>query len=196
MEKKLKILILGATGCGKSSVANYLAEKSETVDKTYKPTVGCRILEFEKNVSHGRAPLGEPWLIQLWDLSGDTKYEGCWTAIKHETNGIMILINGDQRQNDEEFLGWIKTFPHKMNIAPNYCLGLSHHPSGKFENNESKTFMKFGLNIYHTTVEMGSSLIIGPFERFIITLVDKFYSDLEEADMQQEQNLQGDEYTE
>jgi Rab-like protein 5 len=185
MEKKLKILILGPNGAGKSCLSNYLAEKSEPIDKNYKPTVGLRILEFEKTVCHSRAPAGESWLIQLWDVSGDQRYDNCWTAVKHETNGVLILHNGDIKLNEEEFLGWIKAFPHKMNIAPNYCLGFAHHPSGKMDHIEQKSFMKFGLHIYHSLVEDGINTIMPPFDKFINVLVDKYYNDMEESEQAQ-----------
>ena len=162
-----------------------MGEKADPIEKNYKPTVGVRILEFEKTVSHSRAPAGECWLVQLWDVSGDHKYENCWIAVKHETNGVVIVHNGDIKINDEEFLGWIKAFPHKMNIAPNYCLGFAHHPSGNMNHVEQKSFMKFGLHISHTVIEDGASTVIPPFDKFIQCLVDKYYNDLEDAENQQ-----------
>merc|ERR1711862_457830 len=185
MEKKLKVLILGPTGSGKSCITNFLAEKMDPIPRNYNPTCGVRIQEFEKTVSHPRAPAGECWLIQLWDLSGDPRYENCWTACKHETNGVIIVHNGDIKIVEEDFLGWIKAFPHKMNIAPNYCLGFAHHPSGNMNHVDQKSFMKFGLHIYHTTVEEGGSTIIPTFDKFIQTLVDKYYCDLEQEENQQ-----------
>lgn len=102
MDKKLKILILGPSGSGKSCLANYLAEKPEPIDKNYKPTVGLRILELEKTVCHSRAPAGELWQIQLWDISGDQRYDHCWTAIKHETNGVIIVHNGNHLFSNQQ----------------------------------------------------------------------------------------------
>ena len=187
MEKKLKVQILGPTGAGKSCIANFLSEKIEPIPKSYNPTAGLRVLEFEKTVSHSRAPAGECWLIQLWDLSGDPRYENCWTAVKHETNGVMIVHNGDIKIIEEDFLGWIKAFPHKMNIAPNYCLGFAHHCSGNMSHidNNATSFMKFGLHIYHSTVEEGASTILPYFDKFVQTLVDKYYCDLEQEENQQ-----------
>lgn len=181
MEKILKILIIGPSGCGKTCVANYQAEKTDPIEKVYKPTIGARILEFEKTVCHMRCPTGEKWTCQLWDLSGDSRFEKCWPAVTTNTNGIMIFYNGDIKLNDEEFLGWIKVFPHKLNIAPNYCLGFAHHPSGQHDNFEIKNFTKFGLSINHTSIEDGLNTIVPIFDRFIMQLVEKFYNDLEEA---------------
>lgn len=43
-----KILLVGPTLSGKSSIANYLAERVGIEDSTYRPTVGVRICLYEK----------------------------------------------------------------------------------------------------------------------------------------------------
>lgn len=75
-----------------------------------------------------------------------------------------------------------------MNIAPNYCLGFAHHPSGRMDT-ESKSLVKFGLHIFHSVIEEGPSTISPQFDKFINILVDKYYNDLEDAE-----NAQLDEY--
>ena len=47
---KVKILMVGPTETGKSTLANILADISEGPSGSYRPTKGCRIVEFEKDV--------------------------------------------------------------------------------------------------------------------------------------------------
>jgi tRNA U34 5-carboxymethylaminomethyl modifying GTPase MnmE/TrmE len=63
---KLKIIVIGPKGCGKSQVSNFLLGQNETlVTDRYDPTAGVRILESELNNGNLR--------IELWDTSGDQK---------------------------------------------------------------------------------------------------------------------------
>ncbi len=72
----IKILIIGPLQSGKTAVANLLAERSQTdvVSNNYRPTVGVRILEFEKEAPRNpKRPGQERVMIELWDVSGDPK---------------------------------------------------------------------------------------------------------------------------
>ena len=44
---KVKILMVGPCQSGKTMIANFLADATETVGGEYRPTAGVRILEFE-----------------------------------------------------------------------------------------------------------------------------------------------------
>ena len=44
---KLKILVVGPCRAGKTVVSNFLADATENTGGEYRPTAGCRILEFE-----------------------------------------------------------------------------------------------------------------------------------------------------
>lgn len=70
----IKILIIGPVQSGKSTIANYISEKSDT-PLPYRPTAGVRILEFEKQApKNPKRPGQDKVMIELWDISGDTKY--------------------------------------------------------------------------------------------------------------------------
>ena len=59
---------------GKTVIANFLSDATETSSDDYHPTQGCRILEFEINnipVPKGTNVNAE---VELWDCSGDNKY--------------------------------------------------------------------------------------------------------------------------
>ena len=133
MDNLLKVLLIGPPQSGKSTLANYLSGRTDVISKSYRPTVGVRILTTTKTIVHSYAPDGDDFTVQLWDLSCDPKYENGWLAAKQDCDGIIIVQNGDIRFNEHDFQGLIINFPKNMNIQPSLCLGFLHHPSGNVD---------------------------------------------------------------
>jgi GTPase SAR1 family protein len=78
----LKIAVIGPQKVGKTVISNSLAEYLNVIPPDYRPTVGCRILECEKqftdeqvkNIKYLKTNNINKCKIQLWDVSGDKKY--------------------------------------------------------------------------------------------------------------------------
>ena len=70
---RIKILIIGPRSSGKSTIANFLAGRKNVLTENYRPTVGCRILEFERDAPKSQMiSTGDSKItIELWDVSGD-----------------------------------------------------------------------------------------------------------------------------
>jgi GTPase SAR1 family protein len=67
---KLKFVIAGPKGTGKSLIANYLSGQGEQlVSDKYDPTVGVRILQSDSKLNG----ISENFQIEIWDASGDHK---------------------------------------------------------------------------------------------------------------------------
>ena len=132
MRRRVKILLIGPLKSGKTAVANLLAEYQDTLVQTYRPTVGCRVLEFEKELKEKHDGSGRV-LIQLWDVSGDPKYEKCWPAIQRNTNGIIFVYDSSIAA-DTDMDYWIKGFSKEMGLSPQFCIAFANRI-----NPESKT---------------------------------------------------------
>ena len=67
---KLKFIVAGPKGSGKTLISNVIAGQSEklTTD-SYNPTAGVRILEHEMRLGG----INEEINIEIWDASGDQK---------------------------------------------------------------------------------------------------------------------------
>lgn len=61
---KLKILVIGPEASGKTTVVNYLSQKSNVLDAPYRPTNSVRIVEHETEVDNRLIS------IEFWDVSG------------------------------------------------------------------------------------------------------------------------------
>lgn len=89
---RAKVLILGPPGCGKTVLANFLSDATESISAEYRPTKGVRIVEFEseKMMIRGRKINAE---VELWDCGSDKRSETCWPIFAQQVNGIIFVFN-------------------------------------------------------------------------------------------------------
>ncbi|XP_014367116.2 intraflagellar transport protein 22 homolog [Papilio machaon] len=92
---KLKIIMIGPCDSGKTLIANFLSESVniEEVDVT-RPTQGVRIVEFELSnlVVNGKSHNVD---IELWDCSGDHRFESCWPALRAGVDGVILVCSSN-----------------------------------------------------------------------------------------------------
>ena len=95
----IKVLVIGPSKSGKSGAASFLAGAHDSMTFSPGPTVGCRVLSFERG---GAA-------LELWDVSGDQSYENMWPAMQKDAEGVLLLFTGDAAgaaREAELWLGW------------------------------------------------------------------------------------------
>lgn len=126
MDAKCKILIVGPARCGKTRVGNYLAEffnDSPDFEK-YNPTVGVRIHEFEREVKRNRRSINLQ--VEMWDCSGDKKYENCWVAILREAQGVVLVYDPTDKAQEKEVEMWYKAYIQPLKLSSTQILLLAH----------------------------------------------------------------------
>jgi signal recognition particle receptor subunit beta len=140
---KIKLLFVGPEKVGKTTVANFLSDFKDTMGSAndeYMPTVGCRILEFEREVRGGRKKQrsDSKWsdgqnklAIELWDCSGHQRYEPCWPALMQDANAVVVMYNPENRGHEREVELWYEWFVQKAGIDDDRCLVLAHHVSSQ-----------------------------------------------------------------
>nr|CAH8848550.1 unnamed protein product [Trichobilharzia regenti] len=63
-----------------------------------------RILEYEQKLKvKGKVIKVE---VELWDVSGDKKFEACWPAIFKGSHGIVFVYNPDNSNHEKELNEW------------------------------------------------------------------------------------------
>ncbi|CAH0691868.1 unnamed protein product [Spodoptera exigua] len=76
---------------GKSSIANFISDSINVEEvETPRPTQGVRIVEFElPNLNvNGKSTSTD---IELWDCSGDHRFESCWPALRLGVQGVILV---------------------------------------------------------------------------------------------------------
>lgn len=109
-----KVIIVGPSEAGKSTLANILAETADGASESYYPTEGVRILEHEASIRSMSSRL----TVELWDLSGDTKYQQGWPAIKKDACGCILVYNPEKLAQEQEIERWLQWFPRALTMTP------------------------------------------------------------------------------
>ncbi|PRP86173.1 hypothetical protein PROFUN_05689 [Planoprotostelium fungivorum] len=172
-EARLKILLVGPVKAGKSMIANYLAGVSQNLQGDYHGTVALRILEFEREI----ATTKKQWQgatkkvqIELWDCSGDRKYENGWSAIKEGADGVVIVFNPENKKAENEIQNWHNHFVQTQGLKDNQCMILAHNSSGeatapKFNKKLPHSLSKVPL--FNTSLDTDAELTRNEFDNLV-----------------------------
>jgi hypothetical protein len=132
-EDLVKIVVLGPAESGKSSIADFLAGIRDGPPSEYRPTVGCRILRFTREnlrifdtKRKATIPIRRA-NVELWDVSGNTRFETCWEAIRDGTDGILFVFNPEGKGSEKDLDPWFKNFAVPLGLKlEQQCMILAH----------------------------------------------------------------------
>ena len=152
------------------------------MSKSIKTTL-CRIVDFERDPPPGVTNFGKIH-VELWDSSGDFKYEKCWAPIQKDAHGI-IFVYDPQMPNAEETLNQLVTlFPKAMQLQPKFCMVyINHHNVGGAGTQLPKHTIPNcmnGLHRHEGTCE-DTQGIFGGFEKYLMKIL-KLLGEMQEAD--------------
>uniref|UniRef100_A0A023GF79 Intraflagellar transport protein 22 homolog n=1 Tax=Amblyomma triste TaxID=251400 RepID=A0A023GF79_AMBTT len=126
----MKIIVIGPCQSGKTVISNFLAEATENSSGQYQPTKGVRILEFESPqiLVKGHQTTAS---VELWDCSGDQKYENCWPAFSKDAQGVLFIYSSDRRNVGTELDTWYNNFVQSQGVKDSQCMVFCHRKSGE-----------------------------------------------------------------
>mmetsp|Transcript_8436 Transcript_8436/g.13994 ORF Transcript_8436/g.13994 Transcript_8436/m.13994 type:complete len:171 (-) Transcript_8436:186-698(-) len=121
---KLKFIVAGPKGSGKTLISNCIVGSGEEnlVSDNYQPTAGVRILEHELRLHN----ISEDINVEIWDASGDHKYEGGWRAVMAYTDGVILVYNPDAPGQDQQLTDWFDFFVKRNGLKDEQCLIFAH----------------------------------------------------------------------
>merc|ERR1711879_130103 len=105
MSKKkilLKIIVLGESGVGKTSLLLRYVERKFTMNT--KSTIGANFLTKEVEVDDKVAT------CQIWDTAGQERFQGLGTAFYRGSDGVIFVFDVTQRRTFEELEHWKEAF--------------------------------------------------------------------------------------
>ncbi|ESO97347.1 hypothetical protein LOTGIDRAFT_231543 [Lottia gigantea] len=165
---KAKILMLGPCQSGKTVLSNFLSDSTDTSLGDYQPTQGLRILEFEVSASEIKAKAGME--VELWDVSGDKKFEACWPAIARDTNGVVFVYNPDQQNHDKELENWINYFT-TAGVRQDQCVIFSHAKPNADRLRSRPTHNLRKITTVQTNLEEDADSVRQSFNKYLSTLL-------------------------
>lgn len=174
----LKIVIVGPQKVGKTVIANSLSEFSQTLSQDYHPTVGVRVLETEKTYTQEQVS-SIPILkknklsrvkIELWDMSGDRRFESTWPSIKYGANGVIIVLDSMNEKYEGIIGEWMSNFCNEIDPENVTCFS--------YKKDDSKGISKIKQshqypNMVISEVNHSMESLLPVFHKFITKLLIK-----------------------
>ncbi|KAK2964321.1 putative Intraflagellar transport protein 22 [Blattamonas nauphoetae] len=162
----VKILVLGPKNVGKTNISNLIAGTIEKPSERYEPTVGLRILEVFTTPATKIKNVGDKLLVELWDVSGDRRYEETWPAIWKDADGILFVFDADDKSQPKEMEIWYRSFAMPAELSAKHCRVFAHHKQPHVaSSNPIKLGSAFqGINVVHTSLDNEVDLIRGEFD--------------------------------
>ena len=115
-EKDVKVILLGETGVGKTSIINrFINNKFE--EKNEIETLGPTFLK--KDIKKGNII----YKLQIWDSIGQEKYHSITRLFIKGSNIVLLVYSIDSRQSFERLNQWYSSITNILDITK-YKLGI------------------------------------------------------------------------
>ncbi|KAG9395029.1 Small GTPase superfamily [Carpediemonas membranifera] len=116
----LKIIILGDTGVGKTSLMNRFVNQKFTA--TYKATIGADFLTKEVTVN------GQRVTMQIWDTAGQERFQSLGVAFYRGADACVLVYDVNQPKSFDDLESWsqeliVQACPQSHETFPFVCLG-------------------------------------------------------------------------
>jgi GTPase SAR1 family protein len=115
MNTDLKIVFAGPPGSGKTELADLVSAVSKTFQGNCKPTICVRILEFTTSIDV--SGLQTNISAQIWDTSGEEKYNSTWRAIANDADGLVLVYNAFDKNHGKLIESYAKTFAGGLSMG-------------------------------------------------------------------------------
>ncbi|XP_010083802.1 PREDICTED: intraflagellar transport protein 22 homolog, partial [Pterocles gutturalis] len=161
---------------GKSVLANFVSENTKRIG-SYSPTQGVRIVEYDMP-NENSSSKGAGCRFELWDCSGDQKFETCWPALMKDSDGVIIIFNPELPSHLKEIEMWYSCFVQQQSLLDSQCLLVAHHKPGSAGDTENLS-LAYPLNkvkLIHSNLEEDPEDVRMEFMKYfrsIITLINE-----------------------
>ena len=115
-EKDVKVIILGETGVGKTSIINRFINDEFNPDNDIE-TLGSKF--FRKSIKRQNTV----YKLQIWDSIGQEKYHSITRLFIKGSNIVLLVYSIDSRESFEELNHWLNTLKDILD-KNKYILGI------------------------------------------------------------------------
>ena len=129
--------------------------------------MGGRICEFEKNAPASAGIFGKV-NIELWDVSGDWRYEKCWGPITQDAHGIIFVLDPASPAGEDQVVQFQRHFMQATGLCRDQTfLYVNNHKAlaagTQHISNVPQSFQNIDKQVGSAE---DTSFIFGGFERF------------------------------
>ncbi|XP_065214281.1 rab-like protein 3 [Planococcus citri] len=101
---KVKILVVGDSGVGKSSLTHLLTHKTPANKPTW--TVGCSV-EVKLHEYKEGTPQQKTYFIELWDVGGSSSHRNTRHVFYSGVHGVILVHDLTNRKSQENLQKWL-----------------------------------------------------------------------------------------
>jgi Ras-related protein Rab-7A len=98
----LKVIILGDSGVGKTSLMNQYVQKK--FDNRYKATIGAEFLSKEINID------GQDVKVQIWDTAGQERFQSLGSAFYRGADACILVFDVTSMESFSHLTSWMEEF--------------------------------------------------------------------------------------
>ena len=171
---KLKIVLAGPCRTGKTTVVNFLSDAKEVSigDSDYWPTHVVRIVEFEQKINVANTFVRVD--VELWDTSGDLKFETCWPALSRDSHGVIFVFDPNEVSSakalDDYHAGFCSGLGTHINDSN--CIVLANQKSGDMRHSNAQLSSRFSrIPQLEVSVNEDGNRLRSDFNTFLSNLV-------------------------
>lgn len=115
---RLKILVLGEAGVGKSTFTQSL-KASQPTTTTSNWTIGCSIEIIPHNYRAG-TPQQALYLVELWDIGGSRSHSNSRSVFYNQADGAILMHDLSNRKSEHNLHCWAaELFDYSVGIGAN-----------------------------------------------------------------------------
>jgi small GTP-binding protein len=163
----IKIILLGETGTGKTSlINNYFGKKfSENEESTLSSEVSTRLLEIDQ----------VKYSINLWDTCGQEKYHSVTKLFIKESKIVILVYNITKIKTFELLDYWAKTTEEILNKTTEVIYGVVGNKADLYEDQEVEKSQgeNFAKEIDALFIETSAKEDKLGFKQFVNKLIEK-----------------------
>ncbi|XP_008549033.1 rab-like protein 3 isoform X2 [Microplitis demolitor] len=102
---KVKIIVVGDSGVGKTSLSHLICEQKPIRNPSW--TVGCTV-EVKLHEYKEGTPNQKTYFIELWDIGGSQSHQNTRHVFYNPTHGIILVHDLSNRKSQQNLQKWLQ----------------------------------------------------------------------------------------
>jgi len=121
-KKKVRVLVIGDSGCGKTSMVRLIARGARAMRDEVERTAGCSVevltvVRRREDEGAGHQHHGEEFFVELWDVGGHAQYKRERPIFYDQINGVIIVYDASIRASGARCEQWAREVALKGTFA-------------------------------------------------------------------------------